>query len=65
MGNLILLFFIFFFKFLSLPILNKKDLGTFILFFLNIIRDNSLSIAKLDERIPECVYGIFNDSNIF
>ena len=28
------------------------------------IRDNSFSIAKLEEITPECVYGIFKDSNI-
>jgi len=26
--------------------------------------DNSLSIAKLDDKTPECVYGIFSDSKI-
>ena len=43
---------------------NKKYLGTLILCFLNTSRDITLSIAKLDEKIPECVYGIFRDSNI-
>ena len=31
---------------------------------LNKILDNSLSIAKLDDKTPECVYEIFSDSNI-
>ena len=42
----------------------KKYLGVFILFFLNSILDSSLSMAKLEDKIPECVYGIFRDSNI-
>ena len=39
-------------------------MGVFILFFLNKILDNSLSMAKLEDKTPECVYGYFNDSNI-
>ena len=43
----------FFFKFTLSPFCNKKYLGTFRLFFLKIILDSSLSIAKLEARTPE------------
>ena len=43
---------------------SKKYLGVFILFFLNKILDNSLFMAKFEDKTPECVYEIFKDSKI-
>ena len=43
---------------------NKAFAETLKFFSLKRILDNSLSIAKLDEITPECVYLIFKDSSM-